>query len=191
MAYARGFKAEAERLALELREELGVSVDGRLDPRAACAHLAIPVASLTFLARRDAEAAHQLLAVDAGCFSAGTVLAGSARIIVLNDAHHPNRQVSSLAHELAHVLLEHPPGHVIDAVTGCRTWSAEHEMEADWLGGCLLVPRPTLDAMVVNVDALPEVAELLGVSEAMMSWRYNATGMAAQHRRRAVRARRE
>jgi Zn-dependent peptidase ImmA (M78 family) len=185
MALRRGFKAEAARIALEFRAEMGLAAGDRLDPHAACAHLAIPVATLSSLEWRDPEAATQLLRIDSSCFSAGTVLSGSMRLIVLNDSHHVNRQSSSLAHELSHVVLEHPPGPAIDPETGCRTWSDEHEQEADWLGGCLLVPRDGLAAIVTGAEHLVAAAEHFCVSDEMISYRYNVTGLRRQHERRA------
>ena len=184
MAFRRGFKSQAEALALELRQDLGLSATDRFDPREACAHLAIPVAAIAWLARRDSEASDHLLTVDPGCFSAGTVFCGPARAIVLNDGHSPARQNSSIAHELGHVLLEHPPGNAIDPLTGCRTWSKTHEEEADWLGGCLLAPRKGLEQLVSSPTGLESVAEHLAISSEMIQYRYNATGLARQHQRR-------
>jgi hypothetical protein len=50
MAYRHGFKAEAERLALDIRQELGLSPYARLDPLMLAEHLAISVTSLSDLA---------------------------------------------------------------------------------------------------------------------------------------------
>ena len=183
MPLRRGFKTEAASLATEFRTELGLAITDPFDAHAACAHLDIPVATISFLARRDEEAADHLLQVDSTCFSAGTILVGPARMIVLNDSHHPHRQKSSLAHELGHVLLEHPAGHVIDPVTGCRSWSADQEQEADWLGGCLIAPREGLQALVRNEADLARVGELLGISDQMLTYRYNITGLARQRER--------
>lgn len=184
MAFQRGFKTQTENLALELRRELGLSDTDRLEPRLACEHLAIPIAAISWLARRDTEASEHLLTVDPTCFSAGTVFCGPARVIVLNDGHHVHRQVSSIAHELGHVLLEHPPGQAIDPVTGCRTWSQAHEEEADWLGGCLLAPRSGLSQLVNGAGDLQAAAHHLGISVQMITYRYNTTGLARQHQRR-------
>jgi Zn-dependent peptidase ImmA (M78 family) len=46
--------------------------------------------------------------------------------------------MEAVAHELAHGLLLHEPRHAI--VDGCRDYRQE-EVEANWLAGCLLIPR--------------------------------------------------
>lgn len=56
-AYRHGFKAEAERLALEVRAELRVGVHDRLDPRELAKHLAIDILPLAALKEFGASAA--------------------------------------------------------------------------------------------------------------------------------------
>ena len=126
-----GFKAEAERIALDLRGELGLGPADRLDPRALAAHLGIPVVPLPELGgdgATDASVA-RLLDPEAG-FSALTVCAGPRRLIVYNQRHPPGRRASSLAHELAHVILDHPAGPVFDQ-DRARLWDEEMEAELE------------------------------------------------------------
>lgn len=179
----RGFPAEADRLAAAVRAELQLGVHDRLDSRRIASEYGIPVAPITDLVAEGADPAsiQQLTVVDRGCFSAGTVLAGTSRLIIFNPAHADGRLVNSVTHELAHLLLEHAPGPAIGP-GGCRVWDAEMEAEADLLAGVLLVPRDA--ALACARIGLPHVigAARFGVSTDLMRWRTNHTGAARQAR---------
>jgi Zn-dependent peptidase ImmA (M78 family) len=175
-----GFKAEAERLALEIRAEMGLAPEDRLDPRDLARHLGIPVASVRELGEDQArvESIKTLLGKDSG-FSALTVCAGTRRLIVYNQRHPPGRRASSLAHELAHILLEHPP--VTDVGRdGRRLWDVSLEAEADWQAGALLVPREGALAWLRRERGLNGGERHFGVSRALFLWRVYETGVARQ-----------
>lgn len=184
----RGFKAEAERLAVDLRAELGLSVRDRLDPRELAEHLGIPVLPLTELAGdlRNPMSLRRATAARAG-FSAATICAGSRRLIVFNPAHPPGRRANSLAHELSHVLLDHPPQPAIGHGGG-RRWDGEREAEADWQAGALLVPREGALWWMAKGGTIESGAVHFGVSVDLFKWRVNQTGVTKQLR--ASRARR-
>ncbi len=180
----RGFKTMAERLSIEVREELQLASTDLLDPRVLAKHLGIPVVGLGDLRRNGARAAaishfHEA-ASDA--LSAFTVIEGRRRLIVVNDVHSPVRRSSSLMHELAHVILEHEP-HAGVMENGCRRWNAEMEEEANWLAGALLVPRDGALMAARNRVPLVSAAHHFGVSEQMMRWRLQQTGAELQARR--------
>src|SRR5262249_40939925 len=121
-----GFAAVADRLAAAVRTELGLEVHDRLNPYRLAAEYGIPVVPITALAADGASAPsiHQLTVIDRRCFSAGTILAGTARLIIFNPVHSDGRRANSITHELSHLLLEHPPGRAIGP-GGCRVWDAE------------------------------------------------------------------
>jgi Zn-dependent peptidase ImmA (M78 family) len=174
-----GFKADAERIALELRAELGLGPADKLDPRDLARHLGIPVIPLREL-KGEVEDAHlaRLLAKESP-LSALTVCAGTRRLIVFNQRHAPTRRSNSLAHELAHVILEHPPGPVLDP-TGHRRWDAERETEADWQAGALLVPREGALAWLMREKSPDGGEKHFGVSRALFLWRVHQTGAVRQ-----------
>jgi hypothetical protein len=178
----RGFQAEADRLAADVRRrDLGLGDHDRLDPRALADEHDIPVHPITDLIAEGASPAsiHQLTVTDRRSFSAGTVIRGTARLIIFNPAHSDGRLANSLAHELAHVFLEHPPGPAIGP-GGCRVWDQEMEKEANLLAATLLVPRAA--ALACARIGLPhEVgAARFGVSAEVMQWRTNSSGAARQ-----------
>jgi len=180
----RGFKASSERIAAELRSELGLTVVGRLDPMQLADYLAIPVLTIGQLAvdtRTDGFAKY-FTESDPDSFSAVTIFRGYRRIIVHNESHHPNRQASNLAHELSHSILEHGPAPVADA-GGQRYWDPEVEAEASWLGAALLVPREGALALLKRNWSLQRIATHFGVSDSLCQWRIRQTGVVLQVKR--------
>lgn len=175
MAFWRGFKSAAHAISVEVRGELGLSPLDRLDPLALAAHLAIPVISLSSMRAAGVEAADYFLSVNEGAFSAVTVFRGNARVIVHNDAHASGRQASDVAHELAHALLHHPPAPAFGD-GGCRDWNENHEDEANFLGGALLVTEETALDVVRRRMSEQDAARAYAVSPTLMRWRINATG---------------
>lgn len=179
--YRYGFKAEAERLALELRAELGIGVYERLDPHALAGHLAVPVWTLDDLPHvlPDVPALQAAVAVLQGperaAFSAMTVFRGTERVIVHNAAHAVPRQASNLCHELAHGVLLHPPGAALGAL-GCRDWDGEIEREATFLAGALLVPIKAIWWAAKQRQPRHDIAEQYGCSPEMVQMRLNLTG---------------
>lgn len=171
----RGFKTEANDIARDIRQELGLRLADPLDPWALAKLLAIPVVPLGALAG-DAPLATQLfLHEDRGSFSAVTVFHGYGRVIVHNDAHSLGRQASNLAHELAHALLLHQSSPAIDD-RGCRYWDAELEAEADWLAGALLISEEAALQIARSGMSMRDAAKRYGVSEPMVQFRINVTG---------------
>lgn len=175
-----GFKAEAERLALAVRKEMCIGVTDPFDCLALAHHLAIPVVSLVDMVEFGAShtSVAQLSRADAE-FSALTVCTKTARLIVYNPNHPPGRRANSLAHELSHILLEHDPVPALDE-SGCRRWDGVCEAEADWLAGCLLVPREGALLLLLQNRPSAYIAAHFGVSKKLFEWRANHTGVKRQ-----------
>jgi Zn-dependent peptidase ImmA (M78 family) len=176
----RGFKTSAERLALEIRAELGLASHHRLDCNALAERLDIPVVPLTDL-RADGAKVDSIrrLMSSSFKFSALTLCVGERRLIVYNPSHPTGRRANSLAHELAHVALEHPPALALNAM-GCRHWDPRLEDEANWQAGTLLVPRDGALHVLRAGRSVAEAAAHFGVSEALFSWRAYHTGVVRQ-----------
>jgi Zn-dependent peptidase ImmA (M78 family) len=174
----RGFKEEAKRLALEIRQELGLDPFARLDPHLLAELYGIPIYPLTEMDRWgcSAETLAHYADDETGSFSAALIPCGTGRMIIDNDCHASTRRRASVAHEMAHILLEHPFGAAILTPAGCRAVAPEIEAEATWLGGELLIPfRATL--MWARRGASDnEVAQHHGVSLRYAGMRMNASG---------------
>jgi hypothetical protein len=184
--FVRGFKAEAERTALELRGEVGVGLHSPLDPHALAAHLCVSVMALEEIElARPADVDLFLRGRGRSDFSAATIFIDRyKRFIIYNSAHSDGRQMSSLCHELGHLIL----GHESEAPVGQdgqRDWNPQQENEADWLGGCLLIPAAAATAAARRGDDDAAVAQRFGVSVRMATMRMNGSGARVIARRAA------
>jgi Zn-dependent peptidase ImmA (M78 family) len=91
------------------------------------------------------------------------------------------RTQSDPAHEVAHLLLKHDLKDVQE-LGGVTFYSCddEEEAEANWLAGCLLLPRSLLLAAVRKGMDAQQIAEAFGISEVMASFRLRTTGVMKQ-----------
>lgn len=173
--FRRGFKTEANEYARDFRRELDLQLYDPLCPWALAQHLAIPVKRLSDLATAIPDQVRLLMTTNESEFSAITVFDSTARMIVYNDAHHPTRQASNIAHELAHGVLGHPPTPPFNEV-GCRHFDQRVEAEAEWLGPALLVSEEAALRIASNKIAVEQAAGMYKVSPKLMRFRLNVTG---------------
>jgi Zn-dependent peptidase ImmA (M78 family) len=174
----RGFKQEAKRLALEVRAEMGLAAKDLLSPEVLADLYGIPVYDIADLI--DQGCSREAIAHFEGtrqvAFSAALIPIKNQRIIVENSAHTATRRRASIAHEMAHVILEHEFGDALLNSEGCRSYDKEAEEEADRLGGELLIPYETaLLAARMNLTN-QEVADQYKVSLSFAAMRMNASG---------------
>ena len=175
----RGFKAEAERLAKQVRSDMGIKPSGRLDAMKLALHAGAEVQRADDLTSRDKLEA--LEALQPGAFSACTFHVGERRVVVYNTLASDGRTQSDIAHEIAHILLEHDL-QTVQELSGLSffTCDPDEEQEANWLAGCLLLPRPlVLRAAQRGLDAA-DMARQYGVSETMAAFRLRSTGVMRQ-----------
>lgn len=183
MTFARGFKAEAERMAEQTRAELDLDNRDPLDAHLLADHLSIPIWRLSTLHKRVDKTKHpdlpqafsSLLADRRSPLSAMTVFRGHGRVIVHNDGAEPPRQLSNLTHELAHGLLMHESTPAIDE-RGCRNWRADIEDEAAFLGGALIITGKGARWIAKAGISMERAARRFGCSEEMVRWRLNMSG---------------
>jgi hypothetical protein len=172
-----GFKAAAKRQAIAIRRAHGLGDVDEFDCHKIAKAEGLFVYTLT--SYRPSPHVDHLLDVDQQAFSALTLRYGDNVVIVVHDGHSAERQRSSLAHELAHVLLGHEDTPPLDD-SGCRELHADIEAEADYLGSVLLVTDDAVMHYARQDIPLEVAASRLGVSVPMMRWRYNDSGA---HRR--------
>lgn len=135
--FRHGFKAEANRYAAEFREELGVPPHSPLCPWKLADFLAVPIYKVS--ERPDChEKAYLTIGGGKNEFDATVCYEGLSAFILSNDSQTIKRQASNIAHELAHIVLRHPPTPPFDE-DGNRDFLREIEDEAEWFGPTLLV----------------------------------------------------
>jgi Zn-dependent peptidase ImmA (M78 family) len=178
--FERGFKTWCERLSLQKRREFGLRAYDPLEPRKLAENLGIKVWTIDDIPDLSAEAKKTLLQDDAGGWSAATVCLGSRNLIILNPAHSTGRQASDLMHELAHHILGHRPNALDISINGIlmlHSYDHKQEDEADWLASCLLLPREALVYIKRHVPDRVAAAMQYGVSQAMLKYRLDVSGV--------------
>ena len=177
MSFRRGFKAEANRIAVRVRKQLGLSPVAPVDPAGICAFFEIQLIKLS-----DVDSRSPFLGRDNSFFSAVTVPCGHNRAIVHNDSHHPYRQRSNICHELAHCFLGHECTPPLTA-KGERVRNGGIEAEANYLGGALLITNEAA-LHIVQRGLIHDAQQIYGVSEAMLLYRLRISGAHTIHQRR-------
>jgi Zn-dependent peptidase ImmA (M78 family) len=181
----RGFKAEAERIAEAVRLELRLNSIDPVSCTEACESLGIPVIKVSELIASGASLnSITCITSPEAKFSAMTVASGTKRLIIYNPHHPAGRRANSLAHEISHILLEHPLSPAL-GIGGCRRWDPVLEGEADWQAGALLVPRQAALEWMDAGRSLEDGALHYGVSLPLFRWRVNQTGILRQLEARA------
>lgn len=175
----RGFKAHAERLATKVRGEMGKRPTDPLDAIELARHVGADVRCAEELtSRQNLEELEQL---QPGAFSACTFTIGEHHIVVYSPLASDGRTQSDIAHEIAHLLLEHEIK-TMQTIGDLSffTCDPDEEQEANWLAGCLLLPRPLLlQAARRGLDS-QAIAEEYNVSEPMATYRLRTTGVTRQ-----------
>ncbi len=158
---------------------MGLSPTDKLDATRLATHLGASVRradELTSMANLE-----QLEILQPGAFSACTFDLGQHHVIVYNPLSKPGRRQSDISHEASHLLLNHAVKE-IETFGGQSffTCDPDEEQEANWLAGCLLLPRELLlKAHYGGLDA-DSIAEKYEVSPQMATFRLRTTGVLRQ-----------
>lgn len=175
----RGFKAEAERIAEKIRKDMGKRPSDSLDALELAGHVGAEVRCADKLT--SIEKLQTLEELQPGAFSACTFTVGDRHIIVYSPLASAGRRQSDIAHEIAHIVL----GHSMKSVqkigdVSFFTCDADEEQEANWLAGCLLLPRSLLYKATTQGMDSTAIAQTYSVSEPMAAFRLRATGVVRQ-----------
>ncbi|MFD8044826.1 ImmA/IrrE family metallo-endopeptidase [Streptomyces chartreusis] len=166
-----------------MRTQIGLRPDTPPDIRQLAEHVRVEVIDAQELVGMDSL--RELENLQPGAFSAATFhLPGGHTVAVYNPCNEPARTKSDIAHELAHVLLGHEVREV-QQIGGHAffTCNPEQEEEANWLAGCLLLPRPLLLRHAYAGADATALAAATGVSVPMARFRLNTSGVLLQAQR--------
>ena len=169
----RGFKTEANRLALVVRKEVSLDAFAMFDPYTLAQAYGIDVDALTELSLDDGAREYLLRRSDK--FSGALLPVDGRRRIVENDLHAPTRRRATVSHEMSHVILEHDHSASI-RYDRCTGLAADQEDEASWLAGELLVPYDAALRQAWADASDEDVARRYNVSPAEAAWRMNHSG---------------
>ena len=182
----RGFKSWCENASGQYRSHLGLDLGDRLEPRDLACHLGVLVRTPHELPGLSSQSIRQLTVVAFDSWSAVTVAGGGKNLVIINSAHARTRQRSSLAHELAHIILNHRPSTTSVSDEGILfrdRYDTEQEDEAEWLGGALLLPRDGLLGVYRRTSSSEAIGRIFGVSTKLVDWRLRTTGILVQAKR--------
>jgi hypothetical protein len=183
--FERGFKTWCEKYATEKRVALGQLATAPLDTNALAASLGVKVRTPLDIPNIGKDTLDVLLRSDGtqSCWSAVTLVSGSRKVVILNSSHSLARQASDLTHELAHIIRGHTAQEVDitpDGLMLLKNYDKVQEEEADWLSGCLLLPRDALIAIKRRQIEVATSATEYGVSVKMLNYRMAASGVNRQ-----------
>ncbi|MFT3885498.1 MAG: ImmA/IrrE family metallo-endopeptidase [Flavobacteriales bacterium] len=176
----RGFKAEAERIAMRYREELCLSKFAPLDAFRLAAHLevvVIPVSALD-LSQECLGYLHGTTLKKAQWFAITMIGEDGSKRVIHNDSVAPTRQQSDIMHELSHIICKHEhEGEDYSFGFPVRKYNAGHEAQAECLGATLQLPKPALLWQTKDGHTLEEIAEYYTASPAMVRRRLGESGV--------------
>ncbi len=183
--FKRGFKAEAERISAQAREDLDLAHHEPLCPVNFAQSLSVILLNLQEIPVKK-EVLDYLLSSGRSEWFAFTLTFDSKVVIVRNPTHSKARQSSDLMHELAHIICGHEPSKIVHnpgVGIPCREHDEQSEAEAGWLGGCLLLPRVALLHQRKEGMNDSEIMDLYSVSGDLLRYRRNVTGLDKIRRR--------
>lgn len=177
LTFKRGFKTEANRIAVRVRKQMGLAAIEPIDPVEVCHHFDIELIKLSQLECDCTAFLHD----DNSVFSAMIVPCGAKTAIVHNDSHHMYRQNSNICHELAHLFLGHTCTPPLTA-SGERIRDGGIEAEANYLAGTLLLTNE--GALHILKNGLMSVAQrIYGISRPMLDYRLRVSGAYIRYQR--------
>jgi hypothetical protein len=183
LPFVAGEPARLERCALAAKLCFGMPVGAPLDPWAAAANVGVTVLGEAFFATLSDEERHEIFDYGGKHWSAGTLLADGKAMVFLNPTHDLVRQKVTLAEELAHIVLGHPPS-TLDGATGVRTYDTDVESEAYSVGSAMVLPYQPLFNCVRGGLTEAAIAARYGVSTRFVLARINRCGLRAMYRKR-------
>ena len=194
MSFARGFKTRCENIAQSIRVDLELQPSDPLPVTELAAYLGAQIITPSDIPDMSASSLRVLLNSESDDWSALTISGSSATFVIYNPTNSSGRRSSDISHELAHLLLRHSPSTLMFAPDGTwtlRSYDEQQEEEAAWLSGCLLLPRPALLLVAELNLSSSAAATCYGVSEQLLRYRKDITGVTRQvGKRRATRSHR-
>ena len=157
---------------------MGIDLGNPLCPWKLAEHLGVPVINASNVVDLDTA---RYLASEQGKREVSALVSfeGLAAQIIVNDAHSYKRLASNVAHELAHVVLRHPPTDLFHE-DGTRNFNTDAENEANWLGPALLMSEEAalrvFSLITKGHTTLMDYSNEYQISEEVIQMRMNVVG---------------
>lgn len=183
MDFERGFKTWSERTSASLRQDLKLLPHEPLSPTVLAGHLDVTLWTPVEVPGITRDMLNQLLNHDPWGWSAVSVYRDGRAIVIYNPRKSTGRRASDIMHELAHLILSHEPAKVVMSQDGSfvmRSYDQSQEDEANWLAWCILLPREALLRSRKLDLSVAQIAESYDVTEALVNFRLQMTGVESQ-----------
>jgi IrrE N-terminal-like domain len=184
LPFVRGEAESLECAALAAKRCLRAPEAAALDPYDAARACGVRLFGEDFFDRLSPEDRREALQAGAARWSAGTIIDGQNVAVILNPTHDPVRRRSTLAEELAHIVIGHPPS-LIDSETGMRTYDEDVESEAYGVGAAMLLPYGQLFQLCKRGVPVAEIAARYQVSVQFTNYRINRCGLRKMYTKKA------
>lgn len=182
--YRYGFKKWSDETSVDFRKKLDLKASEYLCAFKLCDYLNIPLLVPSKIEGLNGEHLENLLGDGSNHWSAASIPIGNGKfIIVHNPTHSRARQQSNLMHELAHIICKHeiPEEKTKIGLSGfLRNHDEQQENEAEWLGGCLQLPKQALFVALKSGMSEDQIAEHFNASKEMVRFRANISGVKKQ-----------
>lgn len=182
----RGFKTDSERRANSLRGAVGLQPSDPLYARTLARHMEIPVVTPNEIKGLTQEDLNELFGRGSSNWSALTLVTPNKTFIIHNSSHSAGRQESNIMHELSHLICDHQPSEIMQ-IDGfafpIRTCNKSQEEEADWVCGCLKLPRDGILWAVRSGMTHEAIANRFASSLELVRYRIHITGVDRQVQR--------
>lgn len=173
----RGFTTKAERIAETFRIDLNIHPCGHLCAFKLASYLGVCVCEAT-----DYGIDISLVERLTGWSGLYLVNEFGEKIIIHNTTHPLGRQQSTIMHELAHLVCEHPlPNEIIlPELPFLRRYEPQHEQEAEYLGATLQMTRKGLVWATRKGMSIEAISNYYNASHEMIDYRLHISGVAKQ-----------
>lgn len=180
VSFKRGFKSDSEKKALLYRDQLNIKSTDPLPAMLLADFLNIRVAIPAEVPGLNQQMVSTLNKCNKWSALTMDCLSG-IRLIIHNPSHSRARQESNIMHEIAHILCNHStPDDHFNVEIPLRSYNSQQEKEAEWLGGCLQLPREALLWALKNNMKESEISDYYNASQVMVKFRINKTGIVHQ-----------
>ncbi|MEK6782188.1 MAG: ImmA/IrrE family metallo-endopeptidase [Bacteroidota bacterium] len=177
-----GFKAKAERTAIDFRKKMNLKPHDPLSAFDLADHLEIPVFTPVESGLTKSEA-NNLMKDGSGWWGLTMKNSDGHYVIIYNTYQSSTRQQSTLMHELSHIICQHElpePKIILDHPLPMRTYDPNLEEEANCLGGTLQITRTGLLWALKKEMTVGQISDHFLASEAMVTFRINTTAVNRQ-----------
>lgn len=178
----RGFKSWSEKQAVYYRSLLNLKPFDNLLATKLSEILNVSILTPGRIENLDTNI-QAILSTNRTKWSALTFECNNSFYIILNDSHSLERQKSNVLHELAHIICKHQmQGFKNIGQFSFRIYDHTQEAEAEWLGGCLHIPRAGLEWALRKKLSRDKLCKHFCASNAMVQFRINVTGVDYQYK---------